>query len=158
VLERFAETRPGAVKEVVKDFPLSSRCNFSATTELHQAACEAAVFVRLARERDREQEAVDWLFSQPNQQGVTVAEVRAAAETLFGVTDFDAAYARLIPDVQRDIADARAVGVGSTPTYFINGIRAHPSAGWLPAPYFELAITLELEASEPQRDLPDLSR
>jgi uncharacterized membrane protein/thiol-disulfide isomerase/thioredoxin len=145
VLDQFAETHPGAVKVVVKDYPLSSRCNFGMTTELHQAACEESVLVRLAREVDREQEAVDWLFSQPNQQGVTVAQVRDAAESLLGVTDFDAAYARLIPDIQRDVADGQALRVNSTPTYFINGVRAQTESGWLPPAYFELAITLELE-------------
>jgi len=71
--------------------------------------------------------------------------VKAQAESLLGVTDFDAAYARLLPDVRADVADGNFLRVNSTPTYFINGIRAQTATGWLPAAYFELAITLELE-------------
>jgi protein-disulfide isomerase len=45
--------------------------------------------------------------------------------------------------VQRDIAVGGALRVGSTPTYFINGVRI---AGQLiPADWFQKAIELELQ-------------
>jgi uncharacterized membrane protein/protein-disulfide isomerase len=145
VLDKFEQIAPGAVRQVVKDYPLSNRCNFNLSRELHQAACEEAALVRMARDRGKETEVIDWLFSVPNQQGLTVASVRAEAEKRLGVKDFDQEYAAKLPDIQRDVADGGALRVTSTPTYFINGVRAETEDGWLPAHLFELAIRLELE-------------
>lgn len=159
VLERFEQSHPGAVTQVIKDYPLSNRCNVSMQGEIHIAACEEAVLVRLARERGRADEVIDWLFALPNQMLVTPDQIRAEAGSRLGVTDFDAAYARILPDVRRDIADGTALNVSSTPTYFVNGIRAQTPQGWLSPAYFELAITLELEAAaaagEPGPATPD---
>ena len=46
-------SNPGAVKVVLKDYPLNSECNANMTTMLHPAACDAAVAVRLARAAQR---------------------------------------------------------------------------------------------------------
>jgi len=145
VLDRFAESHPGAVRQVIKDFPLSNRCNFTMSGELHQAACEEAAFVRIARAQGRADEAIDWLFSVPDQVGLTAQAVKDEAVTRFGVEDFDVEYRKHLPDIQRDIADGQAVQINSTPTYFVNGVRAQTPQGWLPPEYFELAIKLELE-------------
>jgi len=145
VFDKFAESHPGAVRQVIKDYPLNNACNFTMTRALHQAACEEAALVRMARERGRADEAIDWLFSVPDQTGLTPGAVKAEAASRFGVTDFDREYQALLPAIRQDIADGQALQVGSTPTYFINGIRAQTPNGWLPPDYFELAITLELE-------------
>ena len=58
------------------------------------------------------------------------------------MTDFDREYALKLPEIRRDIADGGVLGIESTPTYFINGVRL-PN-GLMPAEYFELAIKLEL--------------
>ncbi len=150
VLDRFAESNPGAVKQVIKDFPLSNKCNFTMSGALHQAACEESAFVRMAGARGRAQEAIDWLFSVPDQVGLTPDAVKAEAARRFGVTDFEREYQTHLPDIQRDIADGQALQISSTPTYFINGVRAQTVQGWLPPEYFELAITLELERAGKQ--------
>ena len=150
VFERFAKSHPGAVRQVIKDYPLNNACNFSMNGALHQAACEEAVFVRLARERGQADEAIDWLFAVPDQTGLTAAQVKAEAGRRFGIADFDREYQALLPAIQRDIADGQALKVSSTPTYFVNGIRAQTPQGWLPADYFELAIKLELERAGKQ--------
>jgi protein-disulfide isomerase len=62
------------------------------------------------------------------------------------VTDFDREYAEKLPDIRRDIADGGVLGINSTPTYFINGVRL-PS-GMMPLQYFELAINLELQSGQ----------
>ncbi len=150
VLDRFAESNPGAVRQVIKDFPLSNKCNFTMSGALHQAACEEAAFVRMAGARGRAQEAIDWLFSVPDQVGLTPEAVKAEAGQRFGVADFDREYQTYLPDIQRDIADGQALQISSTPTYFVNGVRAQTAQGWLPAEYFELAIKLELERAGKQ--------
>lgn len=150
VLDRFAESNPGAVRQVIKDFPLNNKCNFTMSGALHQAACEEAAFVRIARARGRAEEAIDWLFSVPDQVGLTPQAVKDEAATRFGVADFDAEYQKHLPDIQRDVADGQALQISSTPTYFINGVRAQTTQGWLPPEYFELAIKLELERAAKQ--------
>jgi uncharacterized membrane protein/protein-disulfide isomerase len=145
IFEKYEKLAPGAVHQVVKDYPLSNRCNFNMTRELHQAACEEAAFVRMARDRNKYDEVVDWLFSVPDQQGLTITAVKAEAQKRLGVTDFDKEYEAKLFDIKRDVADGGALRVGSTPTYFINGVRAETPNGWLPGYYFELALRLELE-------------
>ena len=49
ILAKYAASNPGAVKVVMKDYPLNADCNASMRTTLHPAACDAAVAVRLAR-------------------------------------------------------------------------------------------------------------
>ena len=50
VLAEIQAAHPGAVRVLMKDFPLNSRCNAVVPIEMHGAACEAAVAVRLAAE------------------------------------------------------------------------------------------------------------
>ena len=145
-LDRIAQSSPGAVREVIKDFPLSSRCNFTMSQDAHPAACEAAAAVRMARDRGKADEMIEFLFG--NQGGMTPAAVKAQAAKL-GVSDWDKEYAAKLPEIQRDIADAVALKVGRTPTYFVNGVRAENDDGWIHPHYFELALQLELKKAGP---------
>jgi protein-disulfide isomerase len=83
---------------------------------------------------------VDWIYAN---QGVSRADLRAAAQRILGVTDFDREYARMLPDIRKDIADGGVLNITSTPTYFINGVRL---PGGMPSQSFEMAIALEIEA------------
>lgn len=142
VLAKYEKTHPGAIKYVLKDWPWHSSCNFNTGATMHAGACEAAAAVRMAR--DRGQAKVDemetWLYS--NQAMMSPITVREAAQRILGVTDFDKEYAAKMPDIRRDIADGGALAIKSTPTLFINGVRIE---SLMPAPYFEMAIELELK-------------
>jgi uncharacterized membrane protein/protein-disulfide isomerase len=142
VLDRFEKSHPGAVRLVVKDWPWDTSCNFNAGSTIpgHEGACAAAAAARMAEDRGQYDEMASWLYQ--NHAG-TVQEVRAAAAKLLGVTDFDREYALKLPEIRRDIADGGALGVGSTPTYFINGVRLMQM---LQPAQFEMAIRLELES------------
>lgn len=142
VFEKLEAQHPGAVKYVVKDWPWNAECNFHTMSTIpgHEAACESAAAARLAKELGRYEEMVDWIYAN---QGKTKAELRAAVQRILGVADFDREYARLLPEIRRDIADGGAIGINSTPTYFINGVRI-PA---LQQSAFEYAIRLELEAA-----------
>ncbi len=144
VLDKYAQTMPGVVKYVIKDYPLNSKCNVNVTAPgPHPGACEAAVAVRLAREHGKADEMIAWLFS--NQETLTPPVVASEVKTMLGVSDFASAYARLIPEVERDVADGGALKVEYTPTYYVNGVKAQAEAGrWLTAPYFDYAIRYEL--------------
>lgn len=143
VLAKYAASNPGAVKIVLKDYPLSIRCNQTMRSELHGAACEAAVAVRLARATGKAEALEEWLYT--HQQEMTPAKVKEMARTIGGVNDFDAKYAATIELVKGDIALGQTLKVGSTPTFFINGVKVE--GAWAPQ-FFDQAIAYELKRAQ----------
>lgn len=141
ILAKYNAQQPGAVKLVLKDFPLDSKCNENVQNGgPHPAACEAAVAVRLARAKNRDQALEDWLFA--NQPAMTSETVRNAAREIGQVADFQQKYASTIELVKGDIAFGHSLNVSATPTLFINGVKI---AGVLAPPYLDRAIELELQ-------------
>jgi uncharacterized membrane protein len=140
VLAKYEASQPGAVRVVMKDFPLESECNSNMGTTLHAAACEAAVAVRLAREKKLAEPLETWLYS--NQPAMTPAAVRQQVRQLAQVANFDERYPITLEQVKADIAYGRQLGVRSTPTFFINGVKIE---GALPAALFDQAIAYELK-------------
>jgi protein-disulfide isomerase len=140
ILARFRAQSPGAIKVVTKDYPLEIECNSNMNRDMHPAACEAAVAVRLARLKGRGDAMEDWLYT--NHTTLTPPVVRQAARDIGGVTDFDAQYPTVLTQVKSDIALATVLGILKTPTFFINGIRLE---GGLPPAYFEMALQMELK-------------
>jgi uncharacterized membrane protein/protein-disulfide isomerase len=145
ILAKYEATHPGQVRFVSLDFPLHPACNAAVTRVVHIAACEAAVAVRLARERGKAQAMEEWLYAN---QTATPEMVRAAARDVAGVTDFDARYAALLQAVKTDAALGGLNNVRSTPTFFINGTMI---VGALPPQYFDQAIALELARAGERR-------
>ncbi|HVZ22624.1 MAG TPA: thioredoxin domain-containing protein [Vicinamibacterales bacterium] len=141
IFDKLAKSSPGAVKYVVKDWPWNSLCNFNTASTIpgHEASCNAAAAARMAKERGKGDEMIAWLFAN---QGTSPAAVRDAAQRIAGVTNFDAEYARVLPEIRRDVADGGVLRINSTPTYFINGVRL---SELIRPEYFELAINLELK-------------
>jgi protein-disulfide isomerase len=126
------QAMPGVLKYVEKDWPWNTACNQAATQTFggHEASCNAAAVVRLAAGRGKRDLMIDWLF----------------ANQMLGVTDFAAAYAATLPEVRKDVADGIALNIRSTPTYFINGIRAvGADESTIPGHYFELALRYEYQ-------------
>jgi protein-disulfide isomerase len=139
VLAKYEASHPGAVRVVMKDYPLESECNANMTTSMHAAACEAAVAVRLAREQKRAEAMEEWLYT--HQPGMTPASVRQAARDVGQVPNLDARYQIVLEQVKADVAYGRTLDIKSTPTFFINGVKLE---GALPAVYFDQAIAYEL--------------
>ena len=121
IWEKWEQQAPGKVKYITRDFPLEGECNASAPTGQHQAACEAAAGVRMARTVGKSKEFEHWLFA--NQPTLTPAKVKEGLQEVAGIGDFDARYATVLPGVKSDTALGASLGVGSTPTFFINGVR-----------------------------------
>lgn len=140
VLEKYAASHPGAVRMVMKDYPLNSDCNTSARTRLHPAACDAAVAVRLARAHNRGEALEEYLYT--HQREMTPSSVRQAARDIGQVTDFDAKYDATLELVKGDIALGQELRVTQTPTFFINGVKV--DGAWAPQ-FFDEAITFELK-------------
>lgn len=138
VFAKWAKQSPGKVRYVTRDYPLERQCNAFVNQELHPAACEAAVAVRLAREKGKAEAMEEWVFA--NQPSLTPESVKAAVATVAGVTDFDARFAATLELVKADIAQGAGLKVSGTPTFFMNGMRL-PG---LRAEYFDAAIAWEL--------------
>jgi protein-disulfide isomerase len=139
ILAKYEASNPGAVRVVMRDYPLNPQCNADLTTMLHVAACDAAVAVRLARAHNRGAEMEEWLYT--HQQGMTPQTVRQAARDVGMVTDFDEKYASTLELVKADIALGRQLRVMQTPTFFINGVKI--DGAWAPQ-FFDQAIAYEL--------------
>jgi uncharacterized membrane protein/protein-disulfide isomerase len=136
VLARLQQKYPGKIAFMTKDFPLDPECNTMGGS--HQAACEAAVAVRLAREKGRADALEDWLFA--NQAAMTPDKVREGVSTVAGVTNFNERYATTLELVRGDIAQGVQLSVRGTPTFFMNGIRLPNLRG----EFFEAAVEWEL--------------
>ena len=136
ILAKLQQQYPGKIAFVTRDFPLDPECNSLGGG--HQAACEAAVAVRLAREKGRADAMEDWLFA--NQADLTTDSVKKGVSTVAGVTDFDARYPKTLELVRGDIAQGLQLGVKGTPTFFMNGIRLPNLRG----EFFEAAVQWEL--------------
>ena len=84
-----------------------------------------------------------------NQATLTPQSIEAQVRTELGVSTFGAEYARLLPDIRRDVADGSALSVQYTPTYYVNGVKAQTPEGNFIAPlYFDYAIQYELKQAD----------
>jgi len=164
IIDKFEKEAPGSVRLVTKDWPWDDKCNFSISQALpgHEGACEAAVAVRIARDRGKEREMVSWLFTDqmslinmraqsPNAAG---AAIRAKATTLLALKpgEFEREYPTRLASIRQDVSNGVALRVEVTPTYYINGVKTtspvSPQGGGganLPPEYFEAALRLELK-------------
>jgi uncharacterized membrane protein/protein-disulfide isomerase len=140
IFAKYEASNPGAVRLVLKDYPLNRDCNDAVTQTLHPAACDAAVAVRLARARNKGEAMEEYLYT--HQPAMTPPSVRQAARDVGGVTDFDDKYAATIASVKSDIALGKQLGIRATPTFFINGVKFDSAI--LPQ-YFDAAIAYELQ-------------
>jgi uncharacterized membrane protein/thiol-disulfide isomerase/thioredoxin len=139
IFAKWAKQAPGKVKFVTKDFALERECNAAVSSDVHPASCEAAVAVRLAREKGKAEAMEEWIFA--NQPSLTPASVRQAAKDIGGVEDMDARYEATLNLVKGDTAQGAQLKVNSTPTFFMNGMRI---PGLRPE-FFDAAIAWELK-------------
>src|SRR6185437_8343301 len=103
---------PGAVKLVLKDFPLNTSCN-PGSSMVHPSACDAAVAVRLARQHDRGDAMEEWLYT--HQPAMTPPSVRQAAKEIGQVPNFEEKYAETVALIKSDVALGTQLGIRSTP-------------------------------------------
>jgi uncharacterized membrane protein/protein-disulfide isomerase len=139
VFAKYEAEHPGAVKLVLKDYPLNRDCNDAMGQTIHPAACDAAVAVRLSQAHNKTDAMEEWLYT--HQPAMTPPSVRQAAHDVGQITDFDARYQSMLSLVKGDVALGRQLGIKSTPTFFINGVKVE---GALPPQYFDQAIAYEL--------------
>ncbi|MGH9345831.1 MAG: DsbA family protein, partial [Vicinamibacterales bacterium] len=123
VLRHAAATYGESFAFIRVAFPLETECNpLARIRQPHDAACEAAAAVRLARLEcpGLEQAVVDWLWQ--HQSELTPDFVFDQLDVEFGL-DVRRRYKELLPDIIKDATDAHRLNVNGTPTFFLNGRR-----------------------------------
>lgn len=140
ILDKY-KSRPNDVRFELHHWPISSLCNPKVTSAVHPASCDAAAAYEMAKAKGTSDTLKDWFFR--NQERLSPATVRTAASDVGKITDFDAQFANAIQQVRTDVSIGSAVGVESTPSFFINGRRI--PGGGMAAQYFEALIELELK-------------
>jgi uncharacterized membrane protein/protein-disulfide isomerase len=133
------------VKYVVKHYALEPECNPGVPGGNHYASCESAASTIMARPKGTADKMEDWIFSHIGPPALTPEQVKEAARTVGGITDFDAQYARAKEEIKTDAGLGQLLGVRSTPTFFINGRKLEQV---LPAQYFDVLIQLELQKAK----------
>jgi uncharacterized membrane protein/protein-disulfide isomerase len=137
IIEKYKD-RPKDFKYELKHFPLDPSCNASVANLVHPAACAAAAAAVMAGPKGTFDKLTDWFFM--HQDELSPATVRSAAKDVGGITDFDAEYPRAIQEVKTEAATGAALGVNSTPTFFLNGRKI----GGLPPAALDTLIQLEI--------------
>ncbi len=143
MLNKYIST--GQVKYVLKHYPLEPECNANTPNMNHFASCEASAAVIMAGPKGTAGALEDWIFGHIGPPMLTAEQVKEAARTVGGVTDFDAQYPRVLEQIKVDTGLGGLLKVQGTPTFFING-RSPTSV--LPAQYFEVLIQLELQRAK----------
>jgi len=139
IIAKYEAAYPGVFKYENRDYPLETECGAGG---VHGAACEAAVAVRLAKEKNLDKQLEATLFDRQS-MSMTGADVKAALEevTKISPSEFDSRYQKMLESVRQDVQLGQKVGITGTPTYFINGIRL---GGFRPAA-FDAVIAYELK-------------
>lgn len=137
VLAKYKD-RPKDFRYELKHFPLDPACNGSVTNLIHPAACDAAAAAVMAQSKGTFDKLTDWFFMHQDQ--LSPSTVRTAAKDVGGIGDFEAEFPKAIQQVKTDAATGGALGVGSTPTFFLNGRKIAP----LPPAALEALIDLEI--------------
>ena len=139
IIAKYEAAYPGVFRYESRDFPLESECGAGG---VHAAACEAAVAVRLAKEKNLDKQLEATLFDRQS-MSMTRDDVKAALREVTKISDseFDSRYPKMLEAVKQDVELGQKVGVSGTPTFFINGIKL---GGFRPAA-FDAVIAYELK-------------
>ena len=139
IIEKYVAAYPGVFRYESRDFPLESECGAGG---VHAAACEAAVAVRLAKEKNMDKQLEATLFERQS-MSMTRDDVKAVLREVTKISDeeFDSRYPKMLEAVKLDVQLGQKVGVSGTPTFFINGIRL---GGFRPAA-FDAVIAYQLK-------------
>lgn len=121
ILDALAESSSGKIVVDRLDFPLDSECNPNVEAVVHPAACEAAVLVRIAKDRGLVKLASNYLYEHHAE--LTPDFVRSYANRLGLQAEYESRYGDTIAVIRRDIELGAKVGIQGTPTYFVNGIQ-----------------------------------
>jgi protein-disulfide isomerase len=132
---------PGSIRYVQMDFPLSTECNPFTSRDTHPGACEAAAAANLAVEAGTRGTLEAWLWE--HQLELTPQVVMSAARDIGRIDNFTERYPAQLERIRAEVTMARKMGVNSTPSIFVNGVKLRP----VPKEDLRTAILFELRTS-----------
>lgn len=141
ILDRLLAEHPKDLKFIFKTWPINSACNPSVPGVNFPYTCDASAAYLMAKKTGTDEALKDWFFL--HQQEITPASIRRAAADIAHVKDFDTQYPTLLGQIKTDASIGSAIGVNSTPAFFVNGRRI--PGGGMPPQYFQALIELELK-------------
>jgi hypothetical protein len=125
VLEKFEQTNPGGEVRP-QGLAWNTKCNNNAQT-LHPGRVKRRLLSDRAGPGQGQGTRNGGLAVRAPAAAASAEEVKASAQKILGISDFDQQYQQKLPDIRRDIADGVALGISGTPTFFINGVRLYQS-------------------------------
>ena len=139
IIAKYEKEYPRVFRFETHDFPLEPECGAGG---VHTAACEEAVAVRLAREKNLDKQLEATLFDRQS-FSLTRDDVKTALKEVTHIDsgEYDARYAKVLEDVKADSQLGQKLGVTGTPTFFLNGIKL----GLLRPAAFDAMIAYELK-------------
>jgi uncharacterized membrane protein/protein-disulfide isomerase len=144
ILDKYLAEHPKDVKFLFKNWPINMHCNPTVPGVNFAASCDASAGYLMAKKTGTSDKLKDWLFA--HQEELSPASIRRATADIGKVSDFDAQYPKVLPEIKADAAAGTALGVNGTPAFFVNGKRI-PGAG-VPPQYFDHLIKLELSRAK----------
>ena len=144
IFDKYIAEHPNDVTLIFKTWPINSNCNAGVPAINFPASCDASAAFLMAKPKGTADKLKDWFFV--HQEELSPATIRRAAAEIGKITDYDAQYPKVLPDVKTDAAAGSALGVSGTPAFFVNGRRI-PGAG-VPPQYFAEIIELELKRAK----------
>lgn len=121
-LAEAAKQKPGAFRYHFKHYPMDNACNPNIKRKFHEDACRAAKAGVCAQQQGRFWALHDQMFQ--NRTRLSLDDIKGYAaqsgidvDQLVGCMDDP----KTVERVQADIAEGKALGVGGTPTFFVNG-------------------------------------
>jgi protein-disulfide isomerase len=121
-LAEAAKQKPEAFRYHFKHYPMDNACNPNIKKKFHEDACRAAKAAVCAQQQGRFWELHDLMFQ--NRSRLSGEDlIKYAAQVGIDVERMAACVddPKTLERVQADIAEAKAHGVGGTPTFFVNG-------------------------------------
>jgi hypothetical protein len=142
IVERFRGDRQDTIDLVVRDFPLEPECNPGLERDLHGLACETAAAVRLVGQRvgaPAAKELGSWFYMHRDKLTTDTINEQLDAHGLRAA--YQAQYAEILKAIEVDVALGRRLGVHSTPTFFLDGVKLPDTSPRT----FELALQYQVE-------------
>ena len=129
------------VRFIFKEFPLDTSCNDAVQRMLHPGACAVAAAAEYAHLQGKFWPLHDRIFEEGHQYNPSILEQDAARLGL-DMPRFRACVSsgEGMAAVKRDVAEGKRLGVTSTPTYVVNGLKV--SGIMTPAMFEQLVAVL----------------
>ncbi len=140
-LSALTRKYPGKIRILFKNYPLNSACNRKVQHRGHEFACEAARAAMCAQRFQRFEPVYEKLFeSQERLSSKTIRDILAQS----GLSESEISSCQEISSdsplqtaIAKDIEEAIALEIESTPTFFING---HRVRGAFPLPVWSRLV------------------